>query len=298
MELDAHSLGNSLYPHIVTLVGDALAPKITGMLLEGMALTDLAGLLENHEALKETVMAAVNVLPPEMLELLGCSHIDESAYLPPSPAAAGPSPTSIMAPQDSWADCEEDEDPLPSVDDLFASAERKRISRVEGAAEPEAMETDDGFVCEWDAAQISALEPEALCAFIAERLREPQVRIMRAVVELLGSAVATGLLRETERCLFHGGMIVEETGKPRTPGGIYLKLLKDSESLPAEAQQATLLRIKKEGADAKKAQQKALAAKRNTPGMKAGKAYEVESPTAERAKPSLADFMTPMMRAK
>ena len=86
-------------------------------------------------------------------------------------------------------------------------------------------------------------------------------------------------------------MIVEETGKPRTPGGIFLKLLKDATELPAEAQQAALARIKKEGADAKKAQQKALAAKRSGGAHKMG--ASANSPTLDRAKPSLADFMTP-----
>ena len=85
--------------------------------------------------------------------------------------------------------------------------------------------------------------------------------------------------------------------------GIYLKLLKDATNLPAEAQEAALLRIKKEGAEAKKAQQKALAAKRNAPKTKGGAAAEpkdaaaVGSPYTDRAKPSLADFLTPALRA-
>ena len=80
-----------------------------------------------------------------------------------------------------------------------------------------------------------------------------------------------------------------------------LKLLKGATDLPADAQEAALARIKKEGADAKKTQQKALAAKRNAPGAKAGQKAEppVSSPGyGERAKPSLADFLTPGLRAK
>ena len=81
-----------------------------------------------------------------------------------------------------------------------------------------------------------------------------------------------------------------------------LKLLKGATDLPADAQEAALARIKKEGADAKKNQQKALNAKRNAPGAKAGQKAEqtVSSPGYERAKPSLADFLTPAagLRAK
>ena len=110
---------------------------------------------------------------------------------------------------------------------------------------------------------------------------------MRAVVELLGPKVALDLLMATERCVYNGGMVVEETGKARTPGGIYLKLLKDATDLPVEAQVNALARIKKEGADAKKAAQKKLDAKRNPHRAKSA---EVGSPY-ERAKPSLGDFI-------
>ena len=50
-------------------------------------------------------------------------------------------------------------------------------------------------------------------------------------------------------------MIVEETGKPRTKGGIFVKLLRDAtaETIDAEAQAKALARIKREGAEAKKA---------------------------------------------
>ena len=49
-------------------------------------------------------------------------------------------------------------------------------------------------------------------------------------------------------------MMVEETGKPRTSGGIYLKLLKDATHLPRAEQEAALLRIKVEGKKVKPSQ--------------------------------------------
>lgn len=69
-----------------------------------------------------------------------------------------------------------------------------------------------------------------------------------------------------------------------------LKLLKDAAHVPVEAQLAALARIKKEGADVKKAQQKALNAKRSAP--KSAKPPMVEATyDGERAKPSLGDFL-------
>ena len=182
-------LGNGLYPHIATLVGESLAGKVTGMLLE-MSTADIVELLQDYEKLKTSVSDAVAALPPDMLDMLG-----ESAAPPPaSPASAGPSPTSIMAPEASWADCDEDDECLPSVGDLMAANERKRASKLaplpmggmlsaEGGV---AMDTDvammdmgdaeDGFVCDWDFAQMLSADSEAVCVFIAQRLNEPQVR--------------------------------------------------------------------------------------------------------------------------
>ena len=59
---------------------------------------------------------------------------------------------------------------------------------------------------------------------------------MRAVVHFLGSATALDLLAQTEQVQAAGGMIVAETGKPRTSGGVYLTLLRESSNLPREAQ--------------------------------------------------------------
>ena len=73
-------------------------------------------------------------------------------------------------------------------------------------------------------------------AGVAER--EP-----RAVVEHLGTDVALDLLEQTERVQAEGGMIVPDTGKPRTSGGIFFKLLKDASDLPRAEQEADVLRI-------------------------------------------------------
>ena len=82
---------------------------------------------------------------------------------------------------------------------------------------------------------------------IAQRLQEPQIRIVRAVADFLGSETALELLQRTEQVQAQGGMIVPETGKPRTNGGVYYRMLKDATDLPRDAQFAALERIKAEG---------------------------------------------------
>ena len=93
---------------------------------------------------------------------------------------------------------------------------------------------------------LSAQDEEAV-AYIAQQLQEPQLRIPRAVVEFLGSATAYDLLDQTAQVQNAGGMIVPETGKPRTNGGVYLQLLRSATHLPRDAQEAALQRIKDTG---------------------------------------------------
>jgi hypothetical protein len=68
-----------------------------------------------------------------------------------------------------------------------------------------------------------------------------------AVVDALGAETAYGLLDATERIQAQGGMVVPDTGRPRTSGGIFYRLLKEATNLPREAQDAALQCIKTEG---------------------------------------------------
>lgn len=72
-----------------------------------------------------------------------------------------------------------------------------------------------------------------------------------------------------------------------------LKVLKDATHLEVEAQHACLARIKKEGADAKKAQQKVINAKRSAPKNPAHAKPQVEAAqeSPSRSKPSFGDFI-------
>ena len=66
------ALGNVLYPQILACLGsDALAGKVTGMLLEGLDTAALLPLLSSADELKKVVGQAVDSLPVEMLDELG-----------------------------------------------------------------------------------------------------------------------------------------------------------------------------------------------------------------------------------
>ena len=233
----ASQVGNFIYPHIVGIVGESLGPKVTGMCLE-LPVAELALIMQGVEHLKSAVEQAMAVLPPDM----------KSQQSP-----ASTSPTSVLegASSDRWADADamEDDGELPPVCELFASEQHNRERKSNAAAEAEGT-----WQAAWDA-EFWRSEPDGkVVTFISERLQEPQLRIVRAVVELLGAATALELLARTEQAQAEGGMLVAETGKPRTSGGIYLKLLKDTTNLPRGAQDAALLRIKIEGKKVKPAQ--------------------------------------------
>ena len=215
-------------------------------------------LMQSPENLKAAIDQALAVLPQEL---------QPKQVPPPSPVSI--SPTSVMdAPachrSASWADDDMDADELPPVRDLFESAERKRaISKeakaaeaaeaAEAAAKAAAQPEGEPAVA-FDVAFWMAQPTEETVEFVSHRLQEPQLRIVRAVVELLGAQTALDLLVQTERIQKQGGMIVEETGKPRTSGGIYLKLLKEADNLPKDEQEAAVLRIKVEGKKVKPSQ--------------------------------------------
>lgn len=310
-------LGNELYPRVHTLVGESLAGKITGMILE-MPLEAIITTLATDDSVKATVGEAMAALPPQMLDLMGASASAEGGApspLVPSPVSMIAGPTALTG---DWGDLDDEEDggDLPPLQAMIAAEQAKKAQRAmlaagDDTAEP--MQTDedasasggttDAYVCEWDAAAWATQSTDDLCTFVAGRLEEPQVRIIRAVVEETGAATALALLAEVERCMAHGGMLVAETGKPRTKGGIFVKLLRDAtpDTIGAEAQAAALGRIKREGAEAKKEKTKAQTARRAAQAGKrnsaaAGVPHAAPSapapgrPKVEVEAPSVGDF--------
>ena len=299
-------LGSALYAPIFQMLGEPLAGKVTGMLIE-MPTQNILDCLREHVTLKATVDEALKALPEEMRAM--------AAPPPPSPQASSPVSVLAGASDDLWADDDGEDDELPSVDQLFAAAEKKKrassmvvpipFSSIQGG---DAMDTDDGaaangWMCAWDAAALAAEPTDKLSEWIASRLDE-LLRIPRAVVETLGAPAALELLAAVERIQAAGGMLVEETGKPRTSGGIFIKLLKEAKHLPAAEHAATLERLKREGNEAKKAQQAKKNAARfvrvNSP-TKLPTKLPTASPVAERVasgppKPALADYVEIALR--
>ena len=92
---------------------------------------------------------------------------------------------------------------------------------------------------------------EEVVLYIAQQLQEPQVRIVRAVVDYLGTATAYELLESTAQIQSQGGVLVPQSGRLRTSGGIFYKLLQEATHLPREAQEAAIRRIKQEGKNVK-----------------------------------------------
>jgi hypothetical protein len=58
------AIGSRLFP-LVRAIDAERAPKITGMLLQGMEVTDLLGLLQSPEELRQSVVRAQEVLVRE-----------------------------------------------------------------------------------------------------------------------------------------------------------------------------------------------------------------------------------------
>jgi|Transcript_39409 hypothetical protein len=265
MSRSLQQLGEALYQRISALAKQGeldLAGKVTGMMLDAFPEPELKSLLDDSSALRERVVAAVAMLPREY----------QDALLPDeAPSPGGPSPTSVMGRLDGfskegklpvcdlgtrWADDEAEtgEESLPPL--VFRSSSSEEPAESD-AAEPRAAAALEeggavGWAVEWDAAKLAQAPPEEIVEFIAQRLQEPQVRIVRAVVAALGSDAAIALLAHTESVEAAGGMAVPETGKRRSAGGVFVKLLKDCRSFPPERQAAALLQIKTEGAAAKK----------------------------------------------
>ena len=55
----------------------------------------------------------------------------------------------------------------------------------------------------------------------------PQTDLISGVVELVGRDVALDLFQQTRKIEGGGGMMIKNGSRRRTPGGLYLQLLRD-----------------------------------------------------------------------
>ncbi|PVD37812.1 hypothetical protein C0Q70_00414 [Pomacea canaliculata] len=69
---------------------------------------------------------------------------------------------------------------------------------------------------------------------IAKALKEKKIHLIRKVVEVIGQTKALHLLEETEEKEADGGMLTMNGSRRRTPGGVYLQLLKQQPDVTKE----------------------------------------------------------------
>ncbi len=72
-----------------------------------------------------------------------------------------------------------------------------------------------------------AISDEDLGLELATRLSEPKTRLVIGVVDLVGREIALELFDRTRQIELDGGMMIKNGERRRTPGGVYLQLLRD-----------------------------------------------------------------------
>jgi hypothetical protein len=144
----------------------------------------------------------------------------------------------------SWADDDTDPEELPSLEELQQAADARRSRPSVSAA---------FYSDKFDFEAMRVQSQEAVCAFILQRLGESRPVIASAVIANLGVDAALQLLHTAETIQEDGGMLIEESGKKRTVGGIFIKLLREPTDLDQAQANAAWLSIKKDGDAARKA---------------------------------------------
>lgn len=71
---------------------------------------------------------------------------------------------------------------------------------------------------------------------IANKLLEKKEGLIRMVVEIAGKAIALELFKETKRIEWSGGLLTMNGTRRRTPGGVYLYLVKKNSNITKEQQ--------------------------------------------------------------
>lgn len=88
-------------------------------------------------------------------------------------------------------------------------------------------------------------ENDAFAAELANKLCEEKDELMLRIVTILGKEIPTKLFKETQRIEADGGMLIMNGARRRTPGGVFLFLLKHNEEIDKEAKKAIFLEDKK-----------------------------------------------------
>lgn len=86
---------------------------------------------------------------------------------------------------------------------------------------------------------------EAFAAELANKLCEEKDELMLRVVNVLGKEIPTKLFKETQKIEADGGMLIMNGARRRTPGGVFLFLLKHNEEIDKDDKKAIFLEERK-----------------------------------------------------
>ncbi|KAI8128657.1 hypothetical protein FF38_10804 [Lucilia cuprina] len=89
-----------------------------------------------------------------------------------------------------------------------------------------------------DLCDIEGREPVEVAREMAMKLHEEKDDLLVRVVEVLGTELPLKIYKETQRIEAEGGMTIKNGQRRRTPGGVFLFLLKHNDALTAEDQKA------------------------------------------------------------
>ena len=70
---------------------------------------------------------------------------------------------------------------------------------------------------------------EELGLALSQKLSEPKTELITGVVDLIGSALSVELFDRTREIESKGGMMIKNGERRRTPGGVFLQLLRDDD---------------------------------------------------------------------
>lgn len=86
---------------------------------------------------------------------------------------------------------------------------------------------------------------ESFAAELANKLYEEKDDLMLRVVDVLGKDIPAKLFKETQKIEADGGMLIMNGARRRTPGGVFLFLLKHNEEITKDDKKAIFLEEKK-----------------------------------------------------
>ncbi|XP_017015127.1 phosphorylated adapter RNA export protein [Drosophila takahashii] len=89
-----------------------------------------------------------------------------------------------------------------------------------------------------DLNEVAGRDPSDVATEMASKLYEEKDELLVRVVEILGMELPIELYKETQRIEADGGMMIKNGKRRRTPGGVFLFLLKHHDSITQEQQKS------------------------------------------------------------